>query len=110
MKSQDCIPSVFCVFFSSRRRHTRLTCDWSSDVCSSDLRKKDILLLGCQSNPVWCIQCYRIRLTKERLRVPDAEKSSLPVPNSGLTSRGDGLCRPNLCCSTEYVPGDAGPA
>src|SRR5438477_6081431 len=23
-------------FFSSRRRHTRLTCDWSSDVCSSD--------------------------------------------------------------------------
>src|SRR3954464_7926430 len=25
------------VFFSSRRRHTRLSCDWSSDVCSSDL-------------------------------------------------------------------------
>src|SRR6266480_5416343 len=25
-------------FFSSRRRHTRLTCDWSSDVCSSDLQ------------------------------------------------------------------------
>src|SRR3989344_6350935 len=25
------------LFFSSRRRHTRLTCDWSSDVCSSDL-------------------------------------------------------------------------
>src|SRR5438477_774656 len=24
-------------FFSSRRRHTRLTCEWSSDVCSSDL-------------------------------------------------------------------------
>src|SRR5690242_21863138 len=24
-------------FFSSRRRHTRLTCDWSSDVCSADL-------------------------------------------------------------------------
>src|SRR3989344_2251610 len=23
--------------FSSIRRHTRLTCDWSSDVCSSDL-------------------------------------------------------------------------
>src|SRR5260370_27312019 len=25
------------VFFSSRRRHTRFKCDWSSDVCSSDL-------------------------------------------------------------------------
>src|SRR2546426_11604920 len=29
-------------FFSSRRRHTRLQGDWSSDVCSSDL---DILLV-----------------------------------------------------------------
>src|SRR5919106_2577510 len=26
-----------CLFFSSRRRHTRLQGDWSSDVCSSDL-------------------------------------------------------------------------
>src|SRR5256886_5785010 len=28
---------IFCFFFSSRRRHTRFDCDWSSDVCSSDL-------------------------------------------------------------------------
>src|SRR5260221_7463243 len=28
---------VFFFFFSSRRRHTRSLCDWSSDVCSSDL-------------------------------------------------------------------------
>src|SRR5688572_13724505 len=28
---------AFCFFFSSRRRHTRFDCDWSSDVCSSDL-------------------------------------------------------------------------
>src|SRR3990167_9008561 len=28
---------VFLFFFSSRRRHTRFDCDWSSDVCSSDL-------------------------------------------------------------------------
>src|SRR2546429_5746596 len=26
-----------CFFFSSRRRHTRCSRDWSSDVCSSDL-------------------------------------------------------------------------
>src|SRR5579862_2008730 len=26
-------------FFSSRRRHTRWNCDWSSDVCSSDLNR-----------------------------------------------------------------------
>src|SRR5260370_29607454 len=28
---------IFVFFFSSRRRHTRFKCDWSSDVCSSDL-------------------------------------------------------------------------
>src|SRR5947207_3726002 len=27
-------------FFCSRRRHTRSLCDWSSDVCSSDLRPR----------------------------------------------------------------------
>src|SRR2546427_7362223 len=32
------IIGFFCFFFfSSRRRHTRFDCDWSSDVCSSDL-------------------------------------------------------------------------
>src|SRR2546430_10042243 len=29
-------------FFSSRRRHTRFDCDWSSDVCSSDLSKGSV--------------------------------------------------------------------
>src|SRR5690606_5444717 len=32
-------PCTFCFFFSSRRRHTRFSRDWSSDVCSSDLGK-----------------------------------------------------------------------
>src|SRR5260221_9405846 len=38
----------FVFFFSSRRRHTRSLCDWSSDVCSSDL--------GCRADagaPAW---------------------------------------------------------
>src|SRR6266478_9144065 len=30
----------FFFFFSSRRRHTRFDCDWSSDVCSSDLKSR----------------------------------------------------------------------
>src|SRR2546430_3683880 len=33
----DMIGVMFFFFFSSRRRHTRFDCDWSSDVCSSDL-------------------------------------------------------------------------
>src|SRR2546430_8873379 len=32
-----CLKCVVFFFFSSRRRHTRFDCDWSSDVCSSDL-------------------------------------------------------------------------
>src|SRR5690606_40570457 len=31
--------------FSSRRRHTRFSRDWSSDVCSSDLKKEIVLEL-----------------------------------------------------------------
>src|SRR5580692_12273830 len=34
----------FFFFFSSRRRHTRFDCDWSSDVCSSDLGGRAV---GC---------------------------------------------------------------
>src|SRR2546430_11391900 len=33
---KDVVIAVYC-FFSSRRRHTMFDCDWSSDVCSSDL-------------------------------------------------------------------------
>src|SRR5690242_18184665 len=33
-------PQIRGFFFSSRRRHTNLTCDWSSDVCSSDLGRR----------------------------------------------------------------------
>src|SRR5256886_11225855 len=36
--TQYIVPSI-CFFFSSRRRHTRFDCDWSSDVCSSDLTR-----------------------------------------------------------------------
>src|SRR5689334_12044373 len=36
-------------FFSSRRRHTRWNCDWSSDVCSSDLRRLPFKLTAAQT-------------------------------------------------------------
>src|SRR5690606_40402517 len=36
-----------CCFFSSRRRHTRFSRDWSSDVCSSDLL---ILVPACDGD------------------------------------------------------------
>src|SRR6185369_1435898 len=40
-------------FFSSRRRHTRFKCDWSSDVCSSDLLRRHTLLHSDTLPGVW---------------------------------------------------------
>src|SRR5256885_10215446 len=37
--SYTCRGALLLFFFSSRRRHTRLQGDWSSDVCSSDLHE-----------------------------------------------------------------------
>src|SRR5256885_11959725 len=40
-------------FFSSRRRHTRLQGDWSSDVCSSDLNKATgTMSMNGQTRPI----------------------------------------------------------
>src|SRR5256886_1944936 len=39
IKLQASAVMLLLFFFSSRRRHTRFDCDWSSDVCSSDLAK-----------------------------------------------------------------------
>src|SRR5204862_2007787 len=45
----------FFFFFSSRRRHTRSLRDWSSDVCSSDLRQpQPIQLLPLSCRVGWC--------------------------------------------------------
>src|SRR6266568_6832922 len=41
----------FFFFFSSRRRHTRWNCDWSSDVCSSDLGLLGERLVRENANP-----------------------------------------------------------
>src|SRR5712692_2503332 len=56
----------FVFFFSSRRRHTRWNCDWSSDVCSSDL-------VTLQSNPL--IQQFRFgtRTAETSLSLKDGE-------------------------------------
>src|SRR5256885_399302 len=45
------VAGFFCiVFFSSRRRHTRLQGDWSSDVCSSDLMENGELFAVCYAD------------------------------------------------------------
>src|SRR5690606_40972330 len=41
-----------CFFFSSRRRHTRFSRDWSSDVCSSDLLDEIVTLWREEIGPL----------------------------------------------------------
>src|SRR2546430_10584020 len=48
-------------FFSSRRRHTRFDCDWSSDVCSSDLADPAAVALPGPGQP-WV--CHRVWIRK----------------------------------------------
>src|SRR5256885_10415023 len=52
MSSDDI--SLLCIFFffSSRRRHTRLQGDWSSDVCSSDLSFVERIDPGSAAAPI----------------------------------------------------------
>src|SRR5688572_32870513 len=55
-------------FFSSRRRHTRFDCDWSSDVCSSDL---------CRRTVQWGPRVRRVREGKR------GRQEQLPAANRG---------------------------
>src|SRR5689334_18235857 len=65
----------FFFFFSSRRRHTRWNCDWSSDVCSSDLMR----------NPAQ-------RLLRQRLLpLEDGRARDRPVDNLGRGAPGQPL-------------------
>src|SRR5438309_7202643 len=64
----------FFFFFSSRRRHTRWNCDWSSDVCSSDLDPRADMRVGDE-----------LPTTYERLAT-DARVGSRILLNDGLLS------------------------
>src|SRR5256886_10299718 len=67
------VRSLRLFFFSSRRRHTRFDCDWSSDVCSSDL----------------CGECSRRRPRREQTLALHAlrERNLGPSPDFGMHGR-----------------------
>src|SRR6266850_6323235 len=93
----------FCFFFSSRRRHTRLQGDWSSDVCSSDLGPErldpakigNLTLTNRDGAPIPVSQIGRIEMRSEdpilrrRDRIPtitvqsDIDESLQPPQVSG---------------------------
>src|SRR2546430_7660321 len=69
--------SVDLFFFSSRRRHTRFDCDWSSDVCSSDLcqivYRLDRLSSALTSQTQLALQCQSERGHARQTRRPSAK-------------------------------------
>src|ERR671927_1596255 len=66
----------FFFFFSSRRRHTRSLCDWSSDVCSSDLAAVRSRKIG------FVFQQFNLLP-----RTPAIEQVELPMVYAGLGDR-----------------------
>src|SRR5690606_40556387 len=89
----------FCFFFSSRRRHTRFSRDWSSDVCSSDLGRWIAFIADAQLRPDSVVQAERDSLAKlpynaERDEAPrnDVDIYVIPV-NGGEPQIGRASCR-----------------
>src|SRR5438309_2884386 len=74
------VGSVFFVFFffSSRRRHTRWNCDWSSDVCSSDLTRPERPGKMGQAHPRRLTGCAGPAAGPTQLRV---FRRTLPIPH-----------------------------
>src|SRR2546426_7735295 len=87
-----CSPSrsILFFFFSSRRRHTRLQGDWSSDVCSSDLICSSVS--PSKSALCACIKAIRAETLEQinRLLVGIAEKEKI---ENGKTVRADTTVR-----------------
>src|SRR5260370_2662272 len=72
-------------FFSSRRRHTRFKCDWSSDVCSSDLVSLQIDKDGHVSKKLVEVrQQSQLRNTLLEALYPGLQVASVDVPQEPL--------------------------
>src|SRR5256885_7429306 len=86
------IRTFFCFFFfSSRRRHTRLQGDWSSDVCSSDLAVGQRQRFGSGSVQ----RKLLLELAQDALGLLpcSAGNEPLPVPSSAVGQLPDEIGR-----------------
>src|SRR5690606_39634226 len=62
------VRSPFYFFFSSRRRHTRFSRDWSSDVCSSDLYEQEQIRKITQAEAALKTECEKYNIAWTILR------------------------------------------
>src|SRR5256886_12119771 len=73
-----------CFFFSSRRRHTRFDCDWSSDVCSSDLLCPPTSPVGAHMPKLSCLLLTAALI----LPRPAFAQAEIVTPNDNLVTDG----------------------
>src|SRR2546422_3099342 len=66
--------SIIFFFFSSRRRHTRCSRDWSSDVCSSDL--SDVLVRITTCHRVYRVDGHAPEPPKENWKMAKARMAA----------------------------------
>src|SRR5688572_1409038 len=113
-------------FFSSRRRHTRFDCDWSSDVCSSDLAtirsRLDFISAVCRHNHPTVREFnirrrHRINLFDRRRKTRQSMRRGQIVGNSGSWASGERQRKPqislahnpNTRCSFRRLPKELKP-
>src|SRR5256885_5305710 len=63
---------IILFFFSSRRRHTRLQGDWSSDVCSSDLRATALRKCGIEPSRRYILSVCTMEPRKNVIGILDS--------------------------------------
>src|SRR4030043_1298010 len=79
--------SCLVFFFSSRRRHTRCSRDWSSDVCSSDLSwriYRDVLVASFLINLFGLVSPFFVLIVYDRV-IPNNAVETLWVLAIGIT-------------------------
>src|SRR5690606_39304552 len=87
--SVSCYFAMSSFFFSSRRRHTRFSRDWSSDVCSSDLMQVAVVHLI----PFIAEQLRQLGKTCELLQVRQLHTDRFPVAVGDVEKIGRASCR-----------------
>src|SRR2546430_192797 len=81
-------------FFSSRRRHTRFDCDWSSDVCSSDLAPGFISIAAAELITHFdALRAVKLRVGALPQHPNNVLKYSLTWSSEGLINESGNPCR-----------------
>src|SRR5688500_20158201 len=90
-------------FFSSRRRHTRLQGDWSSDVCSSDLHSQILVIPFTSSSELTKCLPSGVKDSSPTAECPGSDARFFHVNTSKNTIRSEERRVGKECRSREWA-------